>query len=125
MKPYAKAQTIPLEGLADRRRVLTDAQKQEIREIYAKGGIGTRPLARMFGCSRSLVSLLVNPERAERNRERIKANWKRYAQSHGKAAHAAAMRHTRNYKYAIYKARHTPQDREDAHAPAVVADIGA
>lgn len=112
MKPYAKAQTIPLEGLAARRRVLTDAQKQEIREIYAKGGIGMRPLARMFGCSRSLVCLLVNPERAERNRERIKAHWREYSQKYGKAAHAAAIRKTRNYKYKLYmdKAQNTPLD---------------
>ena len=103
MKPYAKAQTIPLEGLADRRRVLTDKQKQEIREIYAKGGIGMRPLARMFGCSRSLVCLLVNPERAERIRERIKAHWREYAQKYGKAYHAASVRNTRNYKYRLLK----------------------
>lgn len=113
MKPYAKAQTIPLEGLADRRRVLTDAQKQEIREIYAKGGIGTRPLARMFGCSRSLVCLLVNPERAERNRERIQAHWREYAQKYGKAYHAASVRNTRNYKYRRLKENisHTPVDK--------------
>lgn len=108
MKPYAKAQTIPLEGLADRRRVLTDAQKQEIREIYAKGGIGTRPLARMFGCSRSLVCLLVNPERAERNRERIKAHWREYSQKYGKAYHAASVRNTRNYKYRRLKENISP-----------------
>ena len=110
MKPYAKAQTIPLEGLADRRRVLTDAQKQEIREIYAKGGIGTRPLARLFGCSRSLVCLLVNTERAERNKARLKANWKKYALAHGKEAHAAAIRKTRNYKYALYKGHNQTPD---------------
>lgn len=114
MKPYAKAQTIPLEGLADRRRVLTDTQKQEIREIYAKGEIGTRPLARMFGCSRSLIQLLVNPERDERTRARLKANWKRYALAHGKAAHAEYIRRTRNYKYALYKARQASQDHASA-----------
>ncbi len=103
MKPYAKAQTIPLEGLADRRRVLTDAQKQEIREIYAKGGIGTRPLARMYGCSRSLVVLLVNPERDERNKARFKEHWREYAKRYGKAYHAAAVRNTRNYKYRLLK----------------------
>lgn len=103
MKPYARAQTIPLEGLADRRRVLTDSQKQQIRDIYAKGGIGTRTLARMFGCSRSLVVLLVNPERAERDKARIKANWREYAKRYGKAYHAASVRNTRNYKYQLLK----------------------
>jgi hypothetical protein len=107
MKPYARAQTIPLEGLEDRRRVLTDAQKQEIRDIYAKGGIGTRPLARMFGCSRSLVKLLVNPEAAERTRARMKEHWREYARKYGKAYHAAAVRNTRNYKYRLMKHKET------------------
>lgn len=112
MKPYAKAQTIRLEGMADRRRRLTEDQKNAIRERYARGDIGMRPLARMFGCSRSLVCLLVNPDRAERTKARFRANWKRYAQAHGKAAHAAAIRKTRNYKYKLYleRAGGTPLD---------------
>ena len=105
MKPYAKAQTIPLEGLADRRRVLTENQKDKIRELYAKGDIGMRPLARMFGCSRSLVRIIINPEIAERNRERFKEKWREYAQKYGKARHAAAVRNTRNYKYRLLKER--------------------
>lgn len=115
MKPYAKAQTIPLEGLADRRRVLTDAQKQDIREIYAKGGISTRNLARMYGCSRSLVCLLVNPERAERTRARMKAHWREYAKKYGKAYHAASVRNTRNYKYRLLKESiaNTPIDKPE------------
>lgn len=48
------------------------------------------------------MCLLVNPERAERNRERIKAHWRKYSQKYGKAAHAAAIRKTRNYKYGLY-----------------------
>ena len=107
MKPYAKAQLLPLEGMNDRRRVLTDEQKEQIKEIYAKGNIGTRPLARMFGCSRSLVVLIVNPERARKVQERFKAHWRDYAKRYGKAAHAKAIRNTRNYKYALYKAAQT------------------
>lgn len=103
MKPYAKAQTIRLEGMEDRRRRLTEEQKKEIREIYAKGDIGMRPLARMFGVSRSLVAILVNPERAESVKARIKAHWKDYRRKYGKAYAAASARHTKNYKYKIYK----------------------
>lgn len=103
LKPYAKAQTIPLKGLADRRRVLTDRQKAEIRELYAKGDIGTRPLARMFGCSRSLICIIVNPERAEKVKARFKAHWKDYSIRRGKAYHAKAMRNHRNYKYGLLK----------------------
>lgn len=112
MKPYAKAQTVRLEGMEDRRRRLTEAQKDDIRERYAQGDIGTRPLARMYGVSRSLVQLIINPERAARNSERIKAHWRDYSRKYGKAAHAAAVRKTRNYKYGLYleKGDNTPLD---------------
>lgn len=103
MKPYLKAQTIRLGGLQDRRRVLTDAQKQEIRELYAKGDVGTRSLARMFGVSRSLVVIIVNPTRAQAVKDRGKAHWREYARKYGKARHAADMRNTRNYKYKLFK----------------------
>lgn len=105
MKPYARAQLVPLDEMKDRRRVLTDKQKEQIKEIYAKGDIGTRPLAKMFGCSRSLVMLIVNPKRAKAVQERFKAHWRDYAERYGNAAHAAAIRKTRNYKYALYKAQ--------------------
>ena len=113
MKPYAKAQIIPLKGMEDRRRVLTDEQKQEIREIYATGKIGTRPLARLFGCSRSLVCLIVNPERLERQKNRIKEHWRDYYKKYGKTYHAAAVRNWRNYKYKVMKEKqkNTPLDK--------------
>lgn len=103
MKPYQKAQAVPLQGLEDRRRRLTDEQKEEMRRIYAKGGIGTRRLGKMFGVSRSLAVIVVNPERAQKVRDRIAAHWREYYKKYGKEYHAAAMRRTRNYKYKIYK----------------------
>ena len=103
MKPYLKAQTIRLGETQDRRRVLTDEQKQEMRELYAKGELGTRLLARRFGCSRSLVQLTVNENRAKYVRDRMKAHWRDYARKYGKEYHAASMRKTRNYKYKLYK----------------------
>lgn len=106
MKPYAKAQLIPLEGLKDRRRRLTEKQKEEIRKRYAKGDIGMRPLARMYGVSRSLVRIIVDPSAAERIKTRFREHWREYSQRLGRAHHAAAERNTRNYKYALYKASH-------------------
>ena len=102
MKPYAKAQTIPLDGLEDRRRRLTEAQKAEIRDLYAKGDIGMRSLASLFGVSRSLISILVNPERAAKVKARGAAHWKDYRRKYGKDYAAAAARHTKNYKYRVY-----------------------
>ena len=103
MKPYAKAQTFRLDERLDRRCKLTDADRMRIRELYAQGDIGTRPLARMFHVSRSLVRLIVNPESARKNRARIKANWKKYKERRGKEQCARDMRNHRNYKYDLYK----------------------
>ena len=113
MKPYHKAQLVPLVGLQDRRRRLTDNQREEIRELYAKGDIGTRRLAAMFRVSRSLVMFIVSPERAQAVRDRFKAHWRDYARKHGKAYHAASIRNTRNYKYKLYKENQTRKDNHN------------
>lgn len=103
MKPYAKAQTIKLVGMQDRRRRLTEEEKDQIRELYAQGQHSQRSLARLYHVSRSLIAILVNPERAKKVRERARAHWKEYHEKHGKARHAALMRSWRSYKYALYK----------------------
>lgn len=102
-KPYLRAQKIKMTGMQDRRRKLTKADKQKIREIYKGGNIGCRPLARMFGVSRSLIRMIVIPEVAEKIRARFKEHWREYYKRYGKNYHAASMRKTRNYKYSLYK----------------------
>lgn len=104
MKPYAKAQTIPLVGLADRRRRLTDKQREEIRELYAKGELGYQRIANIYGVSKRLISIIVNPAIAEQMSNRFKANWRKYRDAYGKEYHTRAIRNTRRYKYALYKA---------------------
>ena len=47
MKPYAKAQTIRLQGMQDRRRRLTDKDKDDIRKLYAEGKHSLMSLARI------------------------------------------------------------------------------
>jgi len=103
MKPYEKAQTIPLGELLDRRIRVTEKQKEEIRELYAGGNISHSKLAKMYGCSKALIGMIVNPERAKSASERFKANWKKYAERRGKEYHAAHVRYTRRYKYRLYK----------------------
>ena len=63
--PY-KAEKIKLSETQDRRRKLTEKQKEEIRAIYATGVCGARPLAKKFGVSRSTIQIIVNPKRAEK-----------------------------------------------------------
>ena len=102
-KPYLAAQKIKMSGMQDRRRKLTEADKQKIREMYKGGNIGCRPLARMFGVSRSLIRIIVIPEVSEKIRARIKEHWREYYKRHGKNYHAASIRKTRNYKYSLYR----------------------
>ena len=97
--PY-KSERIKLAPHQDRRRKLTDEQKEEIKRLYATGLIGQRPLAEQFGVSRSLIQIIVNPEIAEKKKQRIKEHWRDYRPS--KEEWAATMREHRHYKQGLY-----------------------
>ena len=97
--PY-KSEKLKLPPTKDRRRKLTDEQKEEIRLIYAEGKIGTRPLAKQFGVSRSLIQIIVNPDIAERKKQRIKEHWRDYRPS--KEEWAKTQREHRHYKHELY-----------------------
>ena len=74
--PY-KSEKIKLPPEKDRRRKLTDDQKEQIKSIYAEGGVGTRLLAKQFGVSRKTIQLIVNPEIKRKQDERIKKTLER------------------------------------------------
>lgn len=97
--PY-KSEKIKLPSNKDRRRKLTDDQKEQIKAIYAEGGVGTRPLAKQFGVSRRTIQLIVNPEIKRKNDELIKEHWKDYRPT--KEKWAATMREHRKYKQQLY-----------------------
>lgn len=97
--PY-KSEKIKLSEHQDRRRKLTDDQKEQIRQIYATGVCGTRPLAKQFGVSRSTISVIVNPKRAEAVKQRSKEHWRDYRPS--KEEWAATIREHRRYKQELY-----------------------
>ena len=97
--PY-KSSNIKLSEKQDRRRKLTDEQKDEIKKIYTEGKCGTRPLAKQFGVSRSTIQILVNPERAKAVKERNKTHWRDYRPT--KEEWAATMREHRRYKQELY-----------------------
>ena len=97
--PY-KSEKIKLPPTKDRRRKLTDEQKEEIRLIYAEGKVGTRPLAKQFGVSRSLIQIIVNPDIAERKKQRIKEHWRDYRPS--KEEWAETMKEHRHYKQDLF-----------------------
>lgn len=97
--PY-KSEKLKLPPAKDRRRKLTDEQKEEIRLIYAEGKVGTRPLAKQFGVSRSLIQIIVNPDIAERKKQYVKDHWRDYRPS--KEAWAETMKEHRHYKQELY-----------------------
>ena len=97
--PY-KSETIKLAPSQDRRRKLTDEQKEEIKRLYETGLIGQRPLAKQFGVSRGLIQIIVNPEIAKAKKQRIKDHWRDYRPT--KEEWAATMREHRHYKQELY-----------------------
>lgn len=97
--PY-KSEKIRLNDLQDRRRKLTDGQKEQIRELYAMGGTSLKDLGNKFEVSKKTILVTVNEDSARRAKEYQKENWKRFQQS--KECHAQSMREYRRYKQSLY-----------------------
>lgn len=97
--PY-KSEKIKLSETQDRRRKLTKEQKEEIKAIYATGVCGTRPLAKRFEVSRSLIQIIVNPSIAQKRKEYTKNNWAKYKTT--KEERAEIQREHRRYKQELY-----------------------
>ena len=103
MKPYLLAQKKPLAGLLDRRRKLSEEDKEDTRARH-KSGQGIREIAREYAgkCSRRLIQFVIYPQRLkqlqERNREQ--QHWKKY---YNRKQLTTACRNWRNYKYKLFK----------------------
>lgn len=97
--PY-KSSRIKLSEKQDRRRKLTDEQKNEIIRLYTTGAYSQRKLAKRFGVSRSAIQIIVNPERAAAVKKRGKEHWREYRPSKDKWAET--MREHRRYKQELY-----------------------
>lgn len=95
-----KVDKMKLSESQDRRRKLTEAQKEKIREVYKEGGISQRQLSAKYGVSRSLINIVVNPERAKKVKERVKQHWKEYFDRENLTA---ATKNTRDYKKELHK----------------------
>lgn len=97
--PY-KSEKIKLSETQDRRRRLTSEQQEEIRNLYATGLYSWKQLAGMYGCSKSRVGQIVNPERDAKVKARIKEHWRDY-QLKGEEWNATIREH-RRYKQQLY-----------------------
>ena len=80
----------------DKRRKLTEDQKEEIKEKYSTGFYSYRILAKEYGVSKRTVNNIINPITAQKSKDRIKAHWRDY-QKHGEEW-AKTMRKHRQYK---------------------------
>ena len=65
-----------MESINDKRRKLTDEQKENVRRLYNTGNYSLRILGRMFNVSHSAILLVVSDKYYENQREYKKENWK-------------------------------------------------
>ena len=98
--PY-KYEKVKLPPEYDRRRKLTEEQKDEIRHKYATGEYSLRILAEEYHVSKKTILLLVNPESKRKNDQWIKEHWKDY--HYNKNQWSDIMREHRTYKNEVIK----------------------
>ena len=98
--PY-KSEKIKLKGLQDRRKRLTDEQREEIKKLYETGAYSLNGLAKMFEVSKKTILLIVNKDSAERAKQYRKDHWKEW-QRHGEEWNETVKK-TRKYKHQLYK----------------------
>jgi len=101
-----------LDGLQDRRRKLTDADRSEIETRYKHGEGSLNSLAREYGVSKKTVLLIVNPDSKAKNDQHIRDNWQKYRA--GREQQAANIRNVRRHKMELYKRGElVPESREE------------
>ena len=102
-KPYLKAQKVLLVGLQDRRRKLTDDDKEDIKARH-KRGEAIHAIARAYKgiCSKRLIQFVIYPERLKQLQEKHakEQHWKKY---YNRKQLTQAVRNWRRYKYTLYK----------------------
>ena len=97
--PY-KSEKIKLKGLQDRRKKLTDKQREQIKELYGTGYYSLNDLAKRFNVSKKTILLIVNKNSEERAKQYRKEHWREWQRT-GKE-HNNAIMNTRKYKHKLY-----------------------
>lgn len=86
----------------DRRIKLTDEQRREIKEKYATGTVGHRPLAKEYGVSRSLIRFVLDQEAYEKSKTDFRERRKDGRYNKSKEETNKIMREKRRYKQKLY-----------------------
>lgn len=97
--PY-KSEKIKLKGLQDRRKRLTDEQREEIKRLYGTGHYSLNGLAKKFEVSKKSILLIVNKESAEKAKQYRKEHWREW-QRKGEEWNET-IKVTRAYKQELY-----------------------
>ena len=95
-----KSDIIPINNpKLDKRVKLTDEQRNEIHAN--KQGLSQRKLAKAYGVSRRLITFILDPEKAKKNREtrQAKGGSKFY---YNKEKHTKATKKHRDYKKELF-----------------------
>lgn len=101
--PY-KSEKISICGTEyDRRQKLTPEQRAEIYHRYHTEDVSQRQLAREYGVSRRLISFILNPEKLEEVRYRLKKSKAQGLYKPNKKEWAATIREHRKYKNELFK----------------------
>lgn len=100
--PY-KSEKINISGTSyDRRRKLSEDQKEYIRWLHEEEHVSKHKLAEMFNVSRRTIQFTIDNDKYEHNRENFKKRRAdgRYKQS--KEEWAQTIREHRQYKHKLY-----------------------
>ena len=108
--PY-KSEKIKLKGLQDRRKRLTDEQREEIRELYGTGCYSLNGLAKRFEVSKKTILLIVNDESAEKAKQYRKEHWREWQRT-GEEWNEIVRNH-RRYKNELYKEGKLKEDKNE------------
>lgn len=98
--PY-KSEKIKLKGLQDRRKRLTDEQRERIGELYGTGLYSLNGLAKMFNVSKKTILLIVNDKSAEKAKQYRKEHWREWQRT-GEEWNETVRKY-RKYKQELYE----------------------
>lgn len=100
--PFKSEKIVICGSMYDRRQKLTPEQRAEIYHRYATTEVSQRQLAREYGVSRRLITFIVDPDKMEENRMRLKMRKLQGLYKTDKAKWAATIREHRRYKQQLF-----------------------